>query len=326
MTEKEMEDLLWCYSDDLLHEPLKQFQRQPRSQVGIADLVFEDPYRRLLIVEVKKGKMPRGAINQLVDYRGMLKTKFPSRSIEMMVIANSIPQERRVACEQFDIECREISEKKFRAVAKTVGYRFNSEEGQAKGNTAARLSTGKDAELRVKVTEPNTEMGIGKARESLGADWTVRDLAGALKIHRTNAQRRLKGLLTSGVAEKLSDGKRGRTGTLARYQFKPGQLPHHNTNAPSIFAMGAPEQVRALLDVHKRRIRETRISNNLCPELRHLRDAFLQYGLTDRSEANRKFFDKWLTHPAVEMGWTPAGGWSSERISDLYADLDGVQV
>ena len=76
MTEREMEDLLWHYPEALLHESLKQFRRQLRSQVGIADLVFEDNVGRLLVVEVKKGKLPRGAINQLVDYLGMLKTKF----------------------------------------------------------------------------------------------------------------------------------------------------------------------------------------------------------------------------------------------------------
>src|SRR5260370_12572056 len=132
MTEREMEDLLWYHSENLLHESLKTLRRRLRSRVGIADLVFEDSLGRLLVVEVKKGKLPRGAINQLVDYLGMLKTKFPARPIELMVVANSIPQERRVACEQYDIECREISEKKFRTVAKKAGYTFSSEQGHAK--------------------------------------------------------------------------------------------------------------------------------------------------------------------------------------------------
>src|SRR5260370_19268845 len=151
MTEREMEDLLWYHSENLLHESLKQLRRQLRSRVGIADLVFEDSLGRLLVVEVKKGKLPRGAINQLVDYLGMLKTKFPARPIELMVVANSIPQERRVACEQYDIECREISEKKFRTVAKKVGYTFSSEEGQAKEAVVTSLTTGTSVELPAKV-------------------------------------------------------------------------------------------------------------------------------------------------------------------------------
>src|SRR6266568_4706911 len=124
MTEREMEDILWNHADDLLGEPLKQFRRQTRSRVGITDLVFEDRIGRLIVVELKKGKLPRGAINQLVDYFGALKTKFPARSVELMVVANHVPQERRVACEHYDIEWREISEKRFRKVAERVGYKF----------------------------------------------------------------------------------------------------------------------------------------------------------------------------------------------------------
>src|SRR6266699_5591271 len=112
-----MADLLWNHSGDLLHEPLKPFRRQSRSQVGVADLVFEDRIGRLVVIELKKGKLERGAISQLVDYFGMLKNEFPARPVELMVVANSVPQERRLACEQYDFECREISEKSFRDVA-----------------------------------------------------------------------------------------------------------------------------------------------------------------------------------------------------------------
>lgn len=223
MTERELEDLLWNHSADLLHEALKQFRRQMRSRVGITDLVFEDSIGRLLVVEVKKGKLPRGAINQLVDYLGMLKTKFPARPIELMVVANSIPQERRVACKQYDIECREISEKKFRTVAKKVGYTFSSEEGRAKEAAVSGLTHDTTVELPPRVAGPNSESDFAKTRECLGANWTVRDLAEALNVHKSNAQRRLKKWLSSGAVERLSAGRRGRTGGLARYQFK-GEL------------------------------------------------------------------------------------------------------
>jgi hypothetical protein len=45
----------------------------------------------------------------------------------LRIIANSIPSERRLTCESRDIECREISEKRFRDVATEVGYKFGSE-------------------------------------------------------------------------------------------------------------------------------------------------------------------------------------------------------
>src|SRR5579871_3111886 len=101
MTEREMEDLLWNHPDKFLNERLKQFRRQPQSYVGRADLVFTDRLGRFLIIELKKGVLPRGAVNQLVDYMGMLKHEFPTKPVELMVIANEIPRERALACQQF---------------------------------------------------------------------------------------------------------------------------------------------------------------------------------------------------------------------------------
>jgi hypothetical protein len=84
------------------------------------------------------------------------------------------------------------------------------------------------------------------------------------------------------------------------------------------------KQARDLLAQHKRRIMASRVTNNLYRELRALRDAFLQHGLADRNEASRKFFDKWLSDPVVELGWTPSGGWSQKRIAALHADLEAL--
>ena len=128
MTEREMEDLLWNHPDKFLNEPLTQFRRQASSQVGRADLIFTDRLGRLLIIELKKGKLERGAIDQLLDYFGMLKRQFPETPVELMVMANNIPEERQLACERHDINCLAISEKKFREVATEVGYEFGSEK------------------------------------------------------------------------------------------------------------------------------------------------------------------------------------------------------
>ncbi len=130
MTEKEMEDLLWSHPDKLLNEPLTPFRRQPRSGVGRVDLIFTDRLSRFLVVEVKKGKLPRGAIDQLHDYFGILKKEFPDKPVELAVVANSIPEERRLACEQYNVGWYEISEKRFRDVANEVGYEFESEMQQ----------------------------------------------------------------------------------------------------------------------------------------------------------------------------------------------------
>src|SRR5439155_4260788 len=68
MVEREMQELLWRYPERFLNEPLKQFAWETSSNVGRADLVFEDRHGRLLIIEVKRGKLLRGAIDQLLDY------------------------------------------------------------------------------------------------------------------------------------------------------------------------------------------------------------------------------------------------------------------
>lgn len=122
-----MEDLLWSYPEKLLNEPLTQFKRQQRSAVGRSDLIFVDRLGRLLVVEIKHGKLGRGAIDQIHDYFGMVKREHPDKPVELMVVANVIPSERRLACEKYDIEPREISEKRFRDVAAEVGYAFASE-------------------------------------------------------------------------------------------------------------------------------------------------------------------------------------------------------
>jgi hypothetical protein len=128
MLEREMQELIWEHPERFFNEPLKQFAWEAASsEVGRADLVFEDRHGRLLIVEVKRGKLPRGAIDQLHDYFGMMKQKYPAKAVEMMVIAWVIPVERRLACEHYDIECREFGEKFFREIAAEFGYRFVSE-------------------------------------------------------------------------------------------------------------------------------------------------------------------------------------------------------
>jgi hypothetical protein len=54
----------------------------------------------------------------------MLKQEFPDIPIDLMVVENDIPGERRLACERQDIEVREISEKRFREVADQPRLRF----------------------------------------------------------------------------------------------------------------------------------------------------------------------------------------------------------
>jgi len=131
MTEREMQELLWKYAEELLNEKLKPHAKELSSAIGRLDLLFEDRRGNLLVVEVKKGVLRRGAIDQIQDYFGLVKNKYPDRAVELMVIANEIPRERKLALERLDCEPKEISEKRFRDVAREVGYRFKSEEAES---------------------------------------------------------------------------------------------------------------------------------------------------------------------------------------------------
>jgi hypothetical protein len=127
VNEREMQELLWKYPKELLKEELTPFRWEMAGDVGRADLVFEDRHSNLLIVEVKHGRLPRGAISQLVDYFGIVKREFPDRAVELMAIANDIPRERKQACDRYDIEPREIAEVTFRKVAAAKNYFFSSD-------------------------------------------------------------------------------------------------------------------------------------------------------------------------------------------------------
>ena len=69
--------------------------------------------------------------------------------------------------------------------------------------------------VRMELLEDGT--GFNDAIERLGQEWTVRDLAEALDVHKSNAQRRLTKWLKMGKVEKITSGKRGSRGGLAKY-------------------------------------------------------------------------------------------------------------
>lgn len=60
---------------------------------------------------------------------------------------------------------------------------------------------------------------IKEIQKALGYEWTVIDLAGHIGIHRKNAWNRMKDWWAAGKIEKVSEGKRGRGGSLARFRF-----------------------------------------------------------------------------------------------------------
>lgn len=85
-------------------------------------------------------------------------------------------------------------------------------------------------------------------------------------------------------------------------------------------------EVKRLIDLHKRRIKATLVSNLLCGELCRFREVFLHYALAERNGDNQLFFDKWLQRPNVVMGSIASNVWTKAKIGDMLADLAKVHV
>lgn len=79
------------------------------------------------------------------------------------------------------------------------------------------LNLASEEPIRLENVEDST--GMTDARDQLGQEWTVRDLAEVLGVVKSNALRRLKKWMATNDVEKVSGGKRGRQGGLARYRF-----------------------------------------------------------------------------------------------------------
>jgi len=71
--------------------------------------------------------------------------------------------------------------------------------------------------LRIEALEDSE--AVSEIREKLTGEWTVRDLAEALDVHKANAYRRLKKMKAAGIVEQAKAGKKGRIGGLARWYF-----------------------------------------------------------------------------------------------------------
>jgi hypothetical protein len=74
------------------------------------------------------------------------------------------------------------------------------------------------SETPVRLENLEETSGLAELREALGTDWTLRDMAEAMSLPRSSAQRRLKKLIANGCVEKVTGGKRGRGG-LAHFRF-----------------------------------------------------------------------------------------------------------
>lgn len=92
---------------------LKLVARQYRMGNYIFDLLFEDRHGGKLIVEIQKGTLDRTHTYKILDYYHEYKEKNPKDFVDIMVVANIIPAERKKRLRDLGIEYKELSENVF---------------------------------------------------------------------------------------------------------------------------------------------------------------------------------------------------------------------
>jgi hypothetical protein len=109
LSERLFEDVLVKYPG-LIEDNLKFIGRQVTHFGKRIDILFEDRFNEKLIIELKKDNLDRNALSQVMEYEGfILSEKDPTTRV--MLIANRIPLNLKIAMDHHGIEYKEITHK-----------------------------------------------------------------------------------------------------------------------------------------------------------------------------------------------------------------------
>jgi len=116
INEKVMEDLIASNPEFYLGEPgLRLVGRQFVVAGYRFDLIFCDRTGAKIIVEIQKGTLDRSHTYKILDYYDAFKEQHPHEFVEVMVVANVIPAERKQRLASMGIAYREIPTAEFLA-------------------------------------------------------------------------------------------------------------------------------------------------------------------------------------------------------------------
>lgn len=108
-TEKDMENAIILNSQKYIGEKgLKIISQQFHIGKYYFDLLFEDRHGGKLIIELQKGTLDRGHTYKILDYYDEYKESHPDEFIDLMVIANIIPPERKKRLSALGIAFKEV--------------------------------------------------------------------------------------------------------------------------------------------------------------------------------------------------------------------------
>jgi hypothetical protein len=144
MRESTFEDILAKYPD-LIEDSLRLMGRQQRIHGRIMDLLFEDSFKRKLIIELKAGAITDQAIGQILSYEGMLLSG-GDPTIRVMLIGTRVPPNIRKALDHHGIAWKEITANKLKEYLiekndQTFLPAIEDEESLPTSSTVARLAT-----------------------------------------------------------------------------------------------------------------------------------------------------------------------------------------
>ncbi len=161
MLEKDIENLIAKYSQEFFpNETLTLKGQQFKIGNCYADIVFVDKFKRLIIIEIKRGILTREAAGQIIEYYGLLKEQYIGKTIELILCANIIPHERRHFLEAVGIECKELGLSLITEVAKKYKYKFLDEVNIDEKIT---LDSIKDARLDTVINSQSINIWIFQA-------------------------------------------------------------------------------------------------------------------------------------------------------------------
>ncbi|HEY4740365.1 MAG TPA: endonuclease NucS domain-containing protein [Candidatus Acidoferrales bacterium] len=129
--ESEMEDLIESHPEDFF--PRKVLTRRGRQDtfqgIGRYDLLFEDQFKSIILMELKAVPAKLEVAEQLVRYQQALEEK-GEKNIIMWLVAPLIPKHVAEFLDRFGVEHTEIHAAEFRQVASRYGYLFASDSIQ----------------------------------------------------------------------------------------------------------------------------------------------------------------------------------------------------
>lgn len=148
MNEADMERLVRDHPEELLGEKLRLVSQQETFRSGITNLIFEDAQGDVVVVELKRGVLQREHVAQVIDYLEDVETRYKGRNVELMVVANVIPSQRRAKLERLGVTFCEVPEARFREIARAHGVELSEAADSPLAGTRSGSMSGDRMSIR----------------------------------------------------------------------------------------------------------------------------------------------------------------------------------